>query len=82
MTLDGGVPGIFIPLFLIVRELVLKVCGSPVSKRPWFPSGYVVYSSLVLFQGVAVLEQLITYSACYRTTIAISLVSKVAPELG
>ena len=60
MTLDRGVPGISIPIFLIICELVLKVRGSPVSKRPGFPSEYVVYSSLVLFQGVAVFEQLIT----------------------
>ena len=52
MTLDRGVPGIFIPLFLRVRELILKVCGNPVSRRPRFPSEYAVYSSLVLFHGV------------------------------
>ena len=41
-----------------------------------------MYSSLVLFPGVTVLEELVTYSAYYRSTIAISLVSKVAPEPG
>ena len=41
-----------------------------------------MYSSLVLVTGVTVLEDLVTYSAYYRSTIAIRLVFKVSPEPG
>ena len=83
MTLEGGVPGTLIPLFLMVRELVLRVCGNPVPRRPQFPSEYAVYSSLVLFHGVAIFEQLIAECAFYRTAFASKLVfSKVAPDPG
>ena len=79
MEVGRGAPGISIPIFLVIWVLVLKVCGSPAFK--WH-SGHVVYSSLVLVIGVTVLENLVTYSAYYRSTIAIRLVFKVAPEPG
>ena len=41
-----------------------------------------MYGSLVLVIGMAVLEDLATYSAYYRSTIAIRLVFKVSPEPG
>ena len=74
-----GAPGISIPIFLIIWVLVLKVCGSPAFK---LHSGHLVYGSLVLVIGMAVLEDLATRSTDYRSTITIRLVFKESPEPG
>ena len=71
-------------MILMVHELVLRVHGNPVPRKPsQFPLEYAMYSPLVLFHAMEIFEHLIAECAFYRTAFASKLVfSKVAPDPG